>query len=60
MYKPMKNYYTNSIRQQNFLEEYGVEPRYFLGETAVYKYNEQLQLLLDKYTIKYSICKSHY
>ena len=42
MYKPMKNYYTNSIRQQNFLEEYGVEPRYFLGETAVYKYNEQL------------------
>lgn len=38
----MKYYYTKSIRQQNFLEEYGVEPKFFLGETAVYKYNKQL------------------
>lgn len=60
MYKPMRKYYTKSIRQQNFLEENGVEPKFFLGETAVYKYNKQLQLLLDRYEIKYSICKTRY
>lgn len=60
MYKPMRKYYTTSIRQQNFFEEYGVEPRFFLGETAVYKYNKKLQELLDKYQIKYPICRSRY
>lgn len=58
MYKPMRKYYTKSIRQQNFLEENGVEPRFFLGETAVYKYNKKLQLLLDSYEIKYNILKT--
>ena len=54
----MRKYYTRSIRQQNFLEENGVEPRFFLGETAVYYYNKKLQLLLDSYEIKYNILKT--
>ena len=58
MYKPMRRYYTKSIRQQNFLEENGVEPKFFLGETAVYKYNRKLQSLLDSYEIKYNILKT--
>lgn len=56
----MRKYYTSSIRQQNFLAEYGLEPKFYLGETAVYNYTKQLSQLLDRYEIKYSICKSHY
>lgn len=56
----MKRYYCNNQKLENFLSGYGVDPKFYLGETAVYKYNKQLQELLDKYTIKYSICKSHY
>lgn len=56
----MKRYYCNNIRLENFLSENGIEPRFYLGETAVYKYNKQLQELLDRYEIRYSICKSKY
>lgn len=56
----MRKYYTSSIRQQNFLEENGVEPKFYLDKTAVYNYTKQLQELLDRYEIKYSICKSQY
>lgn len=56
----MKWYYCNNQKLENFLSENGLEPKFFLGETAVYKNNKQFQLLLDKYEIKYSICKSRY
>lgn len=38
----MRKYYTSSIRQQNFLEENGVEPKFYLDKTAVYNYTKQL------------------
>lgn len=56
----MRRFYCNNQKMENFLAEYGVEPRFYIGETAVYKNDKQLQLLLDKYEIKYSICKSRY
>lgn len=56
----MRRYYCNSAKVQNFLAENGVEPKFYLGNTAVYKYNQKLQELLDRYIIKYDICKSHY
>lgn len=38
----MKKYYCNNPKLENFLSEYGIEPRFYLGKTAVYKHNEQL------------------
>lgn len=38
----MKKYYCNNTKLENFLAEYGVDPRFYLGETAVYKLDKQL------------------
>ena len=38
----MKRYYCNNLKLEMFLEEYGIEPKFYLGKTAVFKYNEQL------------------
>lgn len=54
----MRKYYTKSIKQQNYLSENGVEPKFYIGETAVYKYDKKLSQLLDRYEIKYTILKT--
>lgn len=56
----MKRYYCNNPRMENFLAEHGLEPKFYKGETAVYNYTKKLQDVLDKYTIKYYICKSNF
>ena len=49
-------YEINSARQENFLAEHGIYPiAYYKDGTAVYRYNERLQSVLDYYWITYKI-----
>ena len=54
----MKYYRTSSIKIQDYLEENGVVPKSYEGKTAIYREDQQLSLLLDRFYIYYVINKS--
>lgn len=44
-------YHTRSIRKQDFLEENGIKPSYYLGNCAYYVKSRKLCSLLESYEI---------
>ena len=55
----MKYYYNNNYKFQDFLEEHGVVPIEYRGETAIYKADSNFLSLLDLYYIKHNCCHTH-